>query len=99
MKDFINSKLLRTESYLEAISGLNGSRYISGTAEITAHTSFAFEAWTDTVISSLKDPSGAEHISSSSFAGVTIPKGSVVFFGFPVAKITLASGTGQLFLC
>jgi hypothetical protein len=75
-------------------SGAYGSRPIGGTTELDC-TIHAFEAWTTTEIASIKDSAGNELITSSLWAGISIPAGKTVFFGTEIKKITLASGSGQ----
>ena len=88
---------LPSEESLRLIAGLKGTRYISWTDAVTCKA-IGYEAWTDTVLNSVKNEAGDNQVSAMGLTGVTIPEGKTIWFGFTCSEIDLTSGTGQYIL-
>jgi len=78
-------------------AGYNGTRYISGTDAVTCKA-IGYEAWTDTVLNSVKNSAGTNMVATMGLTGVTIPEGKTIWFGFECSEIDLTSGTGVYIL-
>lgn len=86
----------QSASALNTIAGYNGTPYVAVGDALMTDPCIAFQSWDDaTVISVLKDEIGTNQIDLLlNFGGITIPKGTWIWFGFTAHGLDLSAGSG-----